>query len=86
MRTVEFPDEVLASAERAAAARGISVIEWVEQKAKEEAMPAVLLPNKGTRIQFPIFHSAAPGQLQITDEMIREVEQEDDLLRSGLNL
>lgn len=84
MRTVELPDEVYERAARAASARGLTVVEYLERKVEEDAKPSEASPATGYRAKFPIFESKNPGNLNITKELIDQVELEDDLRHSGL--
>jgi hypothetical protein len=82
MRTVELPDEVYERAARAASARGLTVVEYLERKVEEDATHAEPRAT-GKRLDFPLIHSNQPGKLHITKEMIEQVELDDYLGRSG---
>ncbi len=83
MRTLELPDEFVERVEALARQRGISAAEFV----MGEIVPTLKKESPtvtGRRIDFPLIDSGLPGTLNITPEVIRQVEHEDDMRRSGL--
>lgn len=82
MRTLELPDEFVELAEAEARRRGMSV----EDLVVSTVSPTLIheRPERGGRVKFPIIDSGLPGTLNMTPEMIRQVEFEDDMRRSGL--
>ncbi len=81
--TLELPDELLERAKIAAAERGVTVRELIGSAlAKDLASPPPALTGK--RVRFPLFSSARPGSLELTNADLARVEDEEDLRQLGL--
>ena len=77
MRTLNLRDDLIETAVAAAKRQGITLEAWAE-----EAFATML--NGTPLVAPPVFTSKNPGALNLTSEMIRQVEFEDDMRRSGL--
>ena len=76
MRTLSLRDDLIEKAEAEAKRRGMTLEDWAERMFSEALEPR--------RAKFPIFESKDPGSLDLTPTIIRQVEHEDDMRRSGL--
>ncbi len=83
MRTVELSDEVFELATRAAEARGLTVVEYVGRRIAEDAPAEKPSVASGKRLDFPLIRSERPGTLDVTKEMINDIELDDYLGRNG---
>jgi hypothetical protein len=82
--TLDLPDELLMRAKIAAVERGVSLRELIESALARELAASPSPPGRGKRIRFPIFPSAAPGSLHLTNADISSSEADEDWRRHGL--
>jgi hypothetical protein len=81
--TIDLPDELLKRAKIAAVERGVTLRELVGSALAKDLAPPTPDPAK-RRVQFPIFSSAHPGSLHLTNADLARAEVEEDLRRLGL--
>ena len=66
--TLDLPDELLERAKAAAAERGVTLGELVASAlVKDLAAGPTPTPASGQRVRLPIFSSARPGTLELTN-------------------
>jgi hypothetical protein len=83
--TVDLPDELLKRAKIAAIERGITLRELIGSALAKDLPAKPLPPKRRNRVKFPIFPSARPGSLKLTNADIARAEAEEDLRRHGLS-
>lgn len=76
--TIDLPDDVLRSAEIAAEERHTTLPDLVSQALRRELGLAPEKKPTGKRAKFPIFDSAVPGALKLTNEDIDRLDAEED--------
>lgn len=79
--TLELPDELLKEAKIAAVERGVPLKELVRVALAKELSGAGISPR---RVKFPIFPSAKPGTMDLTNADIARLDEEEDIRRHGL--
>jgi hypothetical protein len=82
--TLELPDELLKRAKIAAVERGITLRELVGSALARDLAAGPLPPARGRRVRFPVFRSAEPGSLHLTNAEIARSEADEDRRRHGL--
>ena len=77
--TLEIPDELFREAKAKAALEGIKLKDLVAESLRMR-LPATpqAAPETRRRVQFPLVRSKHPGSLNLTGEMIAEIEAELD--------
>lgn len=81
--TLDLSDDLLRQAKITAIRKGMTLRELVSQAlTKELAFHAQA--EKPIRVDFPLLRSSSPDRQIITTEMVKQVEEDDDLRRSGL--
>jgi hypothetical protein len=82
--TIDLPDELYREVRIAAVNRGVTLRELVTGAIEKELHGTDEKPRVRRRVNFPIIQTGPPGSLVITEAVLRQVELEDDLSRSGL--
>jgi hypothetical protein len=81
--TIDLPDELLKRAKIAAVERGVTLRDLVGSALAKDLAPPT--PDSAKRrVKFPIFSSAQPGSLHLTNTDLARAEAEEDLRRLGL--
>ena len=84
--TLDLPGDLLKRAKIAAVERGTTLREFVGTALEQELRAQDKRAPKRRRAKFPIFPSAAPGTLKLTNTTISRQEAEEDARRHGLTL
>lgn len=84
--TLDLPDDLLKRAKIAAVERGTTLREFVGTALEQELRAHPKRAPKRRMVKFPIFPSAAPGSLKLTNTTISRQEVEEDARRHGLTL
>jgi len=74
--TVEIPDALLQQAKLAAVEQRTTLKELITK-----GLDAILNKQpkpEGKRLEFPLYKGKNPGSLNLTDDMIRKLEEEED--------
>jgi len=80
---LELPDELLKRAKIAAVERGMTLRELIGSALARD-LAAGASPPRGKRIQLPVFPSAQPGSLELTNADLARSEADEDRRRHGL--
>jgi hypothetical protein len=81
--TLDLPDELLKRAKIAAIERGVTLRELIGSALVKD-LAAGPAPSAGQRVRFPLFSSARPGSLELTNADLARAEAEEDLRRLGI--
>ena len=81
--TLDLPDDLMRRAKIAAVERGTTLRELVGSALERELTASRAAAAVPRRARLPVFKSARPGKLKLTNEDIRALEREDDLRRHG---
>jgi hypothetical protein len=82
--TLDLPNELLKRAKIAAVERGMTLRELVGSALAKDLEAGPDPERVRQRVRFPIFSSAQPGSLELTNADIARAEAEEDLRRLGL--
>jgi plasmid stability protein len=83
--TLDLPDELLKRAKIAAARRGMTLQALVGSVLAEYLAAETTPAPAGPKIKFPLFSSARPGSLDLTNTDLARAEASEDLRRLGLS-
>ena len=79
--TVEIPDALLRQAKLVAVEQRTTLKDLIA-KGLDAILNKQLKPN-GKRLEFPLYKGKNPGSLNLTNEMIRQLEEEEDMEKCG---
>lgn len=82
--TLDLPDELLKRAKIAAVERGVTLRELVGSALRKDLAAAPPPEAEKQRVRFPLFSSARPGSLDLTNADLARAEAEEDLRHAGL--
>jgi hypothetical protein len=82
--TLDLPDELLKRAKIAAVERGVTLRELVGSALAKDLDAGPEPEPVSRKVHFPIFSSARPGSLELTNADLARAEAEEDLRRLGL--
>ena len=82
--TIDLEDELFREAKIEAVRRGITLRELISSMLEKELRISTEFVPEEKRVKFPLFSSKTPGKLVITSEMIKALEEEEDLRQWNL--
>ncbi len=82
--TLDLPDEIFQRAKIAAVEQGTTLRELVGQALAHKLGLAAVGAHTRKRMRFPIFASASPGKLNLTNAALSKIEGEEDARHHGL--
>ena len=83
--TVDLPDELLKRAKITAVEQGVTLRELIASAVARELATGAAPGSARQRVQFPLFSSARPGSLDLTNADLARAEADEDLRRFGLS-
>jgi hypothetical protein len=82
--TLDLPDELLKRAKIAAIERGVTLRDLIGSALVKDLAAEPAPAPVSQRVRLPIFPSARPGSLNLTNADIARAEADEDLRRLGL--
>jgi hypothetical protein len=82
--TLDLPDELLKRAKIAAVGRGMTLGELIGSALARDLAAGPAPARLSRRLRFPLFPSARPGSLDLTNTDLACAEADEDLRRLGL--
>jgi len=82
--TLDLPDELLKRAKIVAIERGMTLQELIGSALIKDLTAGSVAALVGQRVRFPVFSSARPGSLELTNADLARAEADEDLRRLGL--
>jgi hypothetical protein len=79
--TLDLPDELLKRARIAAAERGLTLRELVASVLAKDLAAGMTPAPARPRVKFPLFSSAHPGSLELTNADLARAEADEDTRR-----